>query len=82
MTPLDLFGQYGPLALAVSLVTLMATAVFKGWLIPRGVVEHLHSQWEAVDNIREAARKEEREQMAELLQATQAAMRELAEALR
>lgn len=82
MTALAGIGQYSPLALAVGLLTLMATALFKGWLIPRAAAEHMFAAWREVEDVREAARKEEREQVVQLLHVTTEAMNKLTEVLR
>jgi hypothetical protein len=74
-TAVSAIGAYSPLALAVSLIVLMATAVFKGWLIPAGVAKQLFDQWIRIDDLRETARAAEREQLSALI-------KELTEALR
>lgn len=68
-------GAYGPLALAVAMFIAMARAWFRGDLVPRSVVASISEAWKAADALREAARKEERDQLISL-------MAELREALR
>jgi len=68
-------GAYGPLALAVVMFLAMSRAWFRGDLVPRSVVTAMAEAWKATDSLREAARKEERDQLISL-------MTELKEALR
>jgi hypothetical protein len=67
--------QAGVGGVGITLVVIIFNMWRKGDLIPRAVVEMLGERFQAADAIREAARKEESEQMGLL-------MRELTDALR
>jgi hypothetical protein len=56
-------GQYGPLAIALGLFTLIGRLWYRGDLVPKASVQAMAEAWKATDALRETARKEERDQL-------------------
>lgn len=68
-------GQYGPLALALGLLLRIYVSWSRGDLVPKVVVQSMSEAWKATDAIREAARKEERDQLVSLIAELREALR-------